>query len=245
MKKIAALALVFSLPVISMSLLSGCLPVPTPEQQLQSLESGTGFRPVTIDGASADYLEKVHRGYRMLLRIKMGNVWGRYVARVTAGEVGRELGGIWSFLTGSYRSGVGGVTGSPFDRLLSDMIGQPISISVIADHHKPRASRADIYSMFSNIKPYDPQPEIQYIGLGPGTLYAADSRYAQRVLAEAELVERLKNFRSQYIRVDDRAVSFIFAGSENDYSGMIRDSGGYQQLINAIADSLADMADKI
>lgn len=225
--------------------LSSCTPVPTAQEQYQSLEETAGFKTIVVDGATADYLIKEQNGYKLLLRIKMGDVWGRYAARVTAGEVGRELGGIWSVLTGSYRSGVGGVTGSPIDRLLSRVIGQPISISVVMLHDKHNAPRADIVNMFSTIQPADPQPKIEYIGLRAGTLYSNDRGYAERVLADKTLIAKIENFRSAYVRIDGQGASFFFAGSENDYSGMIRDAGGYSKLLNDISDVLVGLVERI
>jgi hypothetical protein len=65
------------------------------------------------------------------------------------------------------------------------------------------------------------------------------------VAANAELMKRLKQMRCEYIRLDQAGVSFFFAGSETDYSGMINDMGGFNTMINAIMDSLADIADAI
>lgn len=225
--------------------LLGCVHIPTTQDQLAMIESTTGYKPAVIEGATADYLEKDLDGYKLLLRIKYGDVWGRYAARVTAGEVGRELGGIWSFLTGSYKSGVGGITGSPFDRLLSDIIGQPISISVMMAHNKSHAPRLDIVNNFSTIQPYDKQPKIAYIGLRAGSLYSNDPQYARRILDNKALVKKIENFRSAYIRVDSTSVSFLFAGSETDYSGMIRDTGGYSNLLNDISTVLVALANEI
>jgi len=55
----------------------------------------------------------------------------------------------------------------------------------------------------------------------------------------------LENFRSGYVRVDEYAVSFLFAGSENEYSGMIRNFGSYENMLNGILDGLAGIADEI
>ena len=41
------------------------------------------------------------------------------------------------------------------------------------------------------------------------------------------------------------AVTFLWAGQEDDYSGMINDHGGYTEMLNAIMDDLADLADAI
>ena len=43
---------------------------------------------------------KTHRGYNVVFTAKAGNVWGRYAARLTMGEIGREVGGFAAYLTG-------------------------------------------------------------------------------------------------------------------------------------------------
>jgi len=58
-------------------------------------------------------------------------------------------------------------------------------------------------------------------------------------------MNRMKSLRCQYIRVDGDAVTFLWSGSEKDYSGMINDHGGYSKMLNAIMDDLADIADAI
>lgn len=201
----------------------------------------TGFKRVTVDGATADYLVREAGEYKLLLRIKHGDVWGRYGARVIAGELGRELGGIWSVLTGSYQSGVGSVTGSTVDRILSQIVGQPISISMVMLHHRANAPRLDVVNQFSVIQPTDPVPSVQYIGLRAGTLYSNDPAYARRVLGDP-LIRKLENFRSAYVRVDESSIGFYFAGTENDYSGMLRDTGGYFTLLNDVTDVLLGLA---
>ncbi len=219
----------------------GCTHIPSTQEQYASIQAATGLHEIKLDGVDRSYLGKTHRGYEVLFRIEAGDVWGRYAARLVAGEIGREVGGITQFITSSYS--VGSVVGGPFDRLLSELIGQPISILAVLTHKKPQMPRLDIYNMFSTIKPYDPQPEIEYIGVTAGTMYSADAAFARILLADKALVDRVGNFRSQYIRADDKAVTFMFAGSENEYSGMIRNFQSYEALINGIMDSLADIAD--
>ena len=55
----------------------------------------------------------------------------------------------------------------------------------------------------------------------------------------------MKNLRTQYIRLDAEAVTLFFAGSETDYSGMIRDHGDYFRMLNDWMDDLADIADAV
>ena len=58
-------------------------------------------------------------------------------------------------------------------------------------------------------------------------------------------MKRMKNMRNQYVRLDQGVVSFFFAGTEVEYSGMIRDHGDYYKMINDLMDDLADIADAI
>lgn len=233
------------LSIATAALMSSCIHVPTAEEQLAQMRAATGLEPVTIDGAQAEYLGKTHRGYPVLFRIHMGEVWSRYSARVAMGVAGSELGGIWSFLTGTYASLGSTPTGSPLDRLLSSVIGQPLSLLVVLEHRKPGASRLDVLSDYSTIRPEDPQPHRGSVSFTAGSVYAADPRFAARVLDNHALIEGLGNFRSQYIRVDDHAVTFAFAGSENEYSGMINNWGGYEQFLNGILNCMASLADEI
>jgi hypothetical protein len=91
---------------------------------LAEFESKTGLKPVQIPDTGGAYLGKIHRGYSVLYTAKAGNVWGRYAARLTMGEIGKEVGGLLGFLTGQYSSGVGGVTGSPREGFLSGRVVQ-------------------------------------------------------------------------------------------------------------------------
>jgi hypothetical protein len=227
-------------------LLSSCIAVPTPEQQLADLRARTGFEAAAdIPADEGMWLRKTHKGYPVLFRPQMGNVWGRYAARLAMGEIGRELGRVGQFLTGSYRSGVGGVAGSPLDRALSSVIGQPLTFYFVLKHGKPNAPRLDVVSDFSTVKPFDPEPIQGKIGFNAGSLYSSDSAFAQSILGDSALVEQLSNLRSQYIRVDEQAVTFIFAGSERDWSAEITERGGYPEYINDIVDILAKIADRI
>ena len=225
----------------------GCV---TSSQQATSnvmaqIEKETGLKVVQVPNTTNVYLGKNHRGYEVLYSAKAGNVWGRYVARLTMGEIGREVGGIMSFLTGSYESGVGGVTGSPLDRLLSRLIGQPLTIMIVLKHGKPGAPRLDIVSGYAVVKPDDPLPQRAKIGWKAGSLYSADEAFAQRIAGNAALMKRMADMRCEYIRVDKDAVTFLWSGSETDYSGMMSDHGGYYKMINAVLDNLADIADAI
>ena len=56
---------------------------------------------------------------------------------------------------------------------------------------------------------------------------------------------RLARMRCEYIRVDQGAVALFWAGSEPDYSYMIAAHEGYYNMLNALMDDLADIADAI
>lgn len=223
----------------------GCVPLPSAEEAHNQLLHETGFQMLPMAPGEPAFLEKNHRGYRVLFRPQMGNVWGRWAGRVAMGEVGRELGRVGQFLTGSYPSGIGGVTGSPLDRVLSRIIGQPLTFYFVLAHGKKNAPRLDIVSDFSTVTPDDPQPRQARVSFTAGSIYSSDRAFVERLLNHPRVLQRVAGYRSQYIRVDDDAVSFIFAGSETDWSAEIREEGGYGALINSVVDSLADIADEI
>ncbi len=70
------------------------------EKILAEFESKTGLKPVQIPDTGGAYLGKTYRSYTVLYTAKAGDVWGRYAARLTIGEIGREVGGLLGFLTG-------------------------------------------------------------------------------------------------------------------------------------------------
>jgi hypothetical protein len=215
------------------------------EKILADFEKETGLKAVQIPNTEGSWLGKTHRGYQVLYTARAGNVWGRYAARLTMAETGKEVGGVLGYLTGQYKSGIGGATGSPLDRLLSKVIGQPLAVTMILRHDKGSGPRLDILSGCSVIEPEETLPQRQKVGSKGGFLYAADGDFAARIAGNEALMKRMKDLRCQHIRLDDDAVSFFWAGSETDYSGMIRDHGGYYKMINAIMDDLADIADAI
>ena len=212
------------------------------EQARQDFTTKTGLKETAVTEGGLQYYGKTHRGYQVLFTAKAGNVWGRLAARVAIGEAGRELGPVGQFLSGSYEH-IGTVVGGPLDRLLSKAIGQPISFFIILKHAKPSAPRLDIISGYSTIKPSDPQPSKHRLGFRAGEICSADDALVGRILANKKLTETLAGFRSQYIRLDTDAVTFMFAGSENEWSSTIREHGTYDKLINTIMDTLADVAD--
>jgi len=214
------------------------------EQQIRDFEANTGLALTEIPDTEGTYLAKTHRGYEVLFTTQMGDVWGRYFARLAMGEIGREVGGLLSFLTGSYEHG-GSAAGSILDRQLAKVIGQPLGIMVYLSHGKEGAPRLDIVSGSSTIKPEEELRRWERIGFGPGSLYADNEEFAQGILADDDLRDRLKKFRGQYIFVDDTLVSFIWSGQEIDFSANIREHDDYYAMINSIMDILADIADHI
>lgn len=239
---LSSLAAVVVVSLAGMALFSGCInPGQAYQQALVKMENETGLKAVQIPGTTNQYLGKIHNGYQVVYYAQAGNVWGRYAARLTMGELGREAGGIISFLTGGSQS----AAGSTLDRLLAKAIGQPLSVTFIMKHGKPDAPRMDILSGFSNIQPEDPQPKRARVGFKAGHIYAADETFAARIAANKALMNRLSNLRCQYIRLDKDAVTFAWSGQENDYSGMIMDNGGYEKMLNAIMDDLSDIANSV
>lgn len=214
------------------------------EQQLRDFETNTGLVLTEIPETEGTYLAKTHRGYQVLFTTQMGDVWGRYFARIAMGEIGREVGRVLAFLTRSYGYG-SGPAGSILDRLLARAIGQPLGIMVYLSHAKPGAPRLDVVSGSSTVKPEEELPKWERIGFGPGTLYSPNAQFARAVLDDKELTDRLKKLRGQYIAVDGELVAFIWSGQETDFSAMIREHDDYYDMINSIIESLADIADHI
>jgi hypothetical protein len=214
------------------------------DRVMAQIAEKTGLKTVTIPGTDGAYMGKTHRGYEVIYTAKAGDVWGRYAARLTLAELGRETGGLLAYLTGQ-RQHISDVVGSPMDRLLSEQIGQPISLTMILRHGKPRAPRLDVLSDYAKVVPAEKMPARAKVGFNAGSVYSDDEALAQRIAANEALMKRLKNLRSQYIRLDRDAVTLFWAGSERDYSGMIRDHGDYFRMLNDLMDDLADIADAV
>src|SRR3989475_3954672 len=207
-------------------------------EMLAEFEQKTGLKPVDIPETQGFYMGKTHRGYSVLFTAKAGNVWGRYAARLTMGEIGREVGGFTAYLTGQ-RGRIGeSVVDSPLDRLLSQYLGQPVTLAIVLTHNKPNAPRLDVLSDHAKVTPEDKLQRRDKIGSNAGYLYADDADFGRRVQGNAALMKRLKNVRDEYIRSDQQVVSFFFAGSELEYSGLIRDHGDYFKMLNDLMDNL-------
>ena len=214
-------------------------------EMLAQFEQKTGLRPVEIPDTQGAYMGKTHRGYNVVFTAKAGNVWGRYAARLTMGEIGHEVGGFAAYLTGQ-RGRIGeSVVGSPLDRLLSQYLGQPLTLAMVLTHKKPSDPRLDVLSDHSKVGPEDKLQRCEKIGGNAGYVYADDANFAKRVQGHAALMKRLKDVRNEYIRLDQETVSFFFAGTEVEYGGMIRDHGDYFKMLNDLMDDLADLADAI
>lgn len=218
---------------------------PAVRKALEQIQKETGLAPIEIPDTEGAYLGKTHRGYEVIYTAKAGNVWGRYAARLTMGEIGREVGGVLGFLTGQREALGGQVVGSPLDRALSKIIGQPLAVTIILKHGKPAAPRLDVVSKYSVLADEVELPEQAKIGFKAGAIYSEDAPFAARIAGNKQLMTRMKKLRCQYIRLDGDAVTFLWSGSETDYSGMISDHGGYSKMLNAIMDDLADIADAI
>src|SRR5688572_924341 len=124
-------------------------------EMLAQFDQKTGLKPVEIPETQGAYMGKTHRGYNVVFTAKAGNVWGRYAARLTMSEIGREVGGFAAHITGQ-RGRIGeSVVGSPLDRLLSQYLGQPITLAIVLAHNKPNAPRLDVLSDRATIGPVD------------------------------------------------------------------------------------------
>ncbi len=214
------------------------------EEAMVKIEAETGLKKIEVPNTEREYLGRDYRGYQMLYTGEAGNVWGRWAARVTLGEAGREAGGILAFLTGNEGYGTG-IVGSRLDRLLSRLLGQPLMITMILKHGRPDAPRLDVLSSYSNIKPEKLLPQIARIGWGAGSVYSADAAFGRRIADNKVLMKRLSDLRGEYIRVDKDFVTLFWAGNEKDFSQMINDHGDYGKMLNAFMDDLADIADAI
>jgi hypothetical protein len=214
-------------------------------EMLAEFERKTGLKPVEIPDTQGFYMGKTHRAYEIFFTAKAGNVWGRYAARLTAGEIGREAGGFAARITGQRGSITDTVVGSPLDRLFSQLFGHPISIAMVLVHNKPAAPRLDVMSDRVKFEPQARLPRRDKIGGNAGYIYSDDAEFAARIAANAALMKRLKNLRDEYISVDRHAVTFLFAGTELDYSALIRNHGDYFKMLNDLMDDLADIADAI
>lgn len=214
-------------------------------EMLAQFEQKTGLEPVEIADTHGTYLGRTHRGYRVVFTAKAGNVWGRYAARLTAAEIGREAGGFAAHVTGQRGSNRDGIVGSSFDRLLSRYLGEPVMLAVFLAHEKPHAPRLDVLSDRAKVKPEDMLQRRDKIGGNAGYIYAEDDGMSSRIAGNAALMKRLKNLRLEYIRLDEDAVAFFFAGTELEYSGLIRDHGDYFKMLNDLMDTLADIADAV
>jgi hypothetical protein len=203
------------------------------------------LKPVEIPDTQGFYMGKTHRGYEVFFTAKAGNVWGRYAARLTAGEIGREAGGFAARITGQ-RGNIGeSVVGSPIDRLFSQLLGHPITLAMVLIHDKPGAPRLDVMSERVKVGPDDKLQRREKIGGNAGYLYTDDAEFGKRIAGNAVLMKRLKNVRDEYIRLDRDAVTFLFAGTELDYSSLIRNHGDYYKMLNDLMDDLADIADSV
>jgi hypothetical protein len=137
-------------------------------EMLAQFEQKTGLKPVEIADTQGAYMGKTHRGYNVVFTAKAGNVWGRYAARLTAAEIGREVGGFAAHVTGQRGSNRDGIVGSPLDRLLSQYLGQPITLAIFLAHEKPHAPRLDVLSDRSKVKPEDMLQRRDKIGGNAG-----------------------------------------------------------------------------
>ena len=233
-----------TLVCIALALATAAAQTMKPEM-LAEFDKKTGLKPVEIPNTQGYYMGKTHRGYNVVFTAKAGNVWGRYAARLTMGEIGREVGGFTAYLTGQQGRIGESVVDSPLDRVLSQYLGQPITLAIVLTHKKPNAPRLDVLSDRAKVGPEDKLQRREKIGGNAGYIYADDGEIAMRVQGNAALMKRMKDLRNEYIRLDQNSVTFFFAGTETEYSGLIRDHGDYYKMLNDLMDDLADIADSV
>jgi hypothetical protein len=214
-------------------------------EMLAQFEQKTGLTPVAIPDTHGTYLGKTHRGYRVVFTAKAGNVWGRYAARLTAAEIGREVGGFAAHITGQRGSAREGIVGSPLDRLMSRYLGEPVMLAVFLAHEKPHAPRLDVLSDRAKLGPADMLQRRDKIGGNAGYIYTENAELASRIAGNAALMKRLKKLGYQYLRLDTDSVAVFFAGTELEYTSLIRNHGDYFTMLNDLMDDVADIADAI
>lgn len=214
-------------------------------EMLAQFEQKTGLTPVEIPDTQGTYLGKTHRGYRVVFTAKAGNVWGRYAARLTAAEIGREVGGFAAHITGQRGTNHDGIVGSPLDRLMSRYLGEPVMLAVFLAHEKPHAPRLDVLSDRAKLGPTDILQRRDKIGGNAGYIYTEDAELASRIAGNAALMKRLKKLGYQYLRLDTNSVAVFFAGTELEYTSLIRNHGDYFRMLNDLMDDVADIADAI
>ena len=119
-----------TLVCIALALATAAAQTMKPEM-LAEFDKKTGLKPVEIPNTQGYYMGKAHRGYDVVFTAKAGNVWGRYAARLTMGEIGKEVGGFAAYVTGQQGRIGESVVDSPLDRVLSQYLGQPITLAIV------------------------------------------------------------------------------------------------------------------
>jgi hypothetical protein len=213
-------------------------------QLVAEITEKTGYELVEPEGAEEAYMAREIRGYRIIMMGAAEDVWKRWAIRLAAGEVGRELGGIWAYLTGSTDYGPG-ITGSVFDDVLSGMIGQPITFTMLLYHDHDEMPRLDVLSRQFSHQPADLPERHTRIAFGTGHVHTDDAELAASLAEDMAWRQRLRKLRSQYLRIDDETASLYFAGNENEYAGLINRHGNYYQMVNDLTELLADLADHL
>ena len=101
------------------------------------------------------------------------------------------------------------VVGSPLDRLLSQYLGQPLTLAMVLTHKKPGAPRVDVLSDHSRVGPEDKLQRRDKIGGNAGYVYADDADFTQRVKGNAALMKRLKDVSGEITSDAERLSRFL------------------------------------
>ena len=199
---------------------------------LQQLESG-----------DVPTFGKIHRGYPLKMRIAVGDVWRRYFARLAVAEASNGLPEAWRNLYFD-RPGPGDIAGSRADQALSQVLGYPLTLTVVVEHEH-EVNPVFIYGSRSVYKPLEPPPQQ---GKLPGTdlkIYSQEPAAAERILADSALVKRLSKLRAPSLAVTSYGASLMWAGDEPQYSAMIRDHKDYADMLNSIFDGLVGLLEAV
>ncbi|MBI3924856.1 MAG: hypothetical protein HY319_04890 [Armatimonadetes bacterium] len=216
------------------------LPVIAGADPTEDFKHKTGLAEQPSPAAEAACLGKIHRGYPVRFQVSCGDVWGRYMARLALSQAGENLGGVGELM---FREPGQGIVGSPADRWLSAMIGQPLTLVIVVDPGGRTVPPLEVLSPRAVAQPLEPLPKVESLGGFVGDLRCADAAYARRVLDHPTLPDRLRKLRYPYLRIDSSTAGFYWAGDEMDYSGMINEHGGYPEMVLAIMDDLVDLVE--
>lgn len=196
---------------------------------------------VQLEEGEVPVFGKTHRGYPLRMQAAAGDVWGRYFARLALAEASQALPEAVRRIYFDV-PGPGDLAGSRADKVLSEVMGYPLTVTVVIDHDLP-VEPLFVYTGRSVFRPELSPPEQAAL---PGTalrLYCDNPELATRVLEQQPLRERLGKLRNPVLAVTEGQTVFAWAGDEVEYSAMIRDHDSYPAMLIGIFDTLVDLTE--